>query len=269
MKDKIVVIDNIRKLIGATEELLERAPNTPGIGLVSGAVGLGKTTAARHICLLHDAVWVEAQPEWSPAWMMTDLAAEVGCGRFYSTQRNFEAIKRTLREFPRPIFIDEADRLCARMRLVETLRALHDATTAPLVLIGMSQLPTAIYAIPQVVSRLATAVEFEPCDLADTRLLARELAEIEIAEDLVKELHRQTGGEPRAIRIALQRLEALARRQRKNRLAKDDVPPSFQFVFKHRAERPKAKPRQAEVVALKAVPKEEKPGAKEDGDAEA
>lgn len=267
MRDKIIVIGNVKKLIGATDELLERAPNTPGIGLVSGAVGLGKTTAARHVCLLQDGYWVEAQAEWTPAWMMTDLAAEVGCGRFHSTQRNFEAVTRALRAEPRPIFIDEADRLCARMRLVETLRAIHDATTAPLILIGMSQLPTAIYAIPQVVSRLAAAVEFEPCDLADTRLLARELAEIEIAEDLVKELHRQTAGEPRAIRIALQRLERVASRGSKRRLALADLPPGFAFAFRHRVERPKAKPRAAEVVALKAVPKDEKPGG--NGDAEA
>lgn len=52
MREIIAEISNVRRLRNAAHTLLHRSRGTPGIGMVSGPVGLGKTTATKHVCLL-------------------------------------------------------------------------------------------------------------------------------------------------------------------------------------------------------------------------
>lgn len=49
--------------------------------------------------------------------------------------------------------------------------------------------------------------------MRDTRLMAEELCEIEIGDDLVKHAHQVTAGSARAIRVALERLGRFGRRK--------------------------------------------------------
>jgi DNA transposition AAA+ family ATPase len=234
MRDAIADISNVRRLRNAAHTLLHRSRGTPGIGMVSGAVGLGKTTATRHICIVEDAVWVEALPDWTPRWMLADIAGELGAERAPQTERNFRMIVGALRERRRAIFIDEADRLVKRMHLAETLRAIHDATDAPLILIGMAALPKAIRAIPQIESRVAHWVEFQPCDFRDARAMADQLCEIVLDDDLVRHLHQESGGSARSIRIGLERIENYARRRAKKALTLDDLPDGFDLIYARR-----------------------------------
>jgi DNA transposition AAA+ family ATPase len=210
--------------------MVHRTRGMPGIAMVWGKVGLGKTTATRHVCLVEDAIWVEAQDQWTPRWMTADIAEELGAPRARYTEDNFRAILAMLREHPRAIFIDEADRLVRRLYLTETLRAIHDQTQAPLILIGMSQLPRAIKSIPQLESRIAHRVEFQPCDLRDVRTMAETMCEIEPADDLIRELHRVTIGSARTVRIALERLENHARRRAQRKLKLGDLPDDFALM---------------------------------------
>jgi DNA transposition AAA+ family ATPase len=239
MRDKIVQILLVRKLVLAARTLVDRPPGTPGIGLVSGAVGLGKSTATRHVCLTEDAVWVEAKPDWRPNWMYGDIAVELGAPRDRIVQKNFQRIIGALRQHPRAIFIDEADHLTTNLRLVESLRAIHDAASVPLILVGMEALPIAVRNLPQVSSRVAHWLEAAPCDLRDTRLMCEELCEVEIADDLVREIQERTRGIARGICVALMRLERHARRQGKRVLHLADVPEKFEFVYDHAAEKGK------------------------------
>lgn len=243
MRDVVAQISNVRRLSNATHAMKYRSSGMPGIALISGEVGLGKTTATRHICLIEDAIWVEAHPEWTPRWMTADIAEELGAPRAQYTEYNFRAILACLREHSRAIFIDEADRLVKRFYLTETLRAIHDQTQAPLILVGMSQLPRAIKTIPQLESRIAHRVEFKPCDLRDVRTMAEALCEIELADDLIRELHRVTNGSARLVRIALERLENVARRRVKRKLALNDLPEDFEMTATaRRARREEARP---------------------------
>ena len=234
MRDVIAQISNVRRLITATHAMVHRTRGMPGIAMVWGDVGLGKSTATKHVCIVEDAIWVEAQPDWTPRWMTADIAEELGAPRAKITEHNFRAILACLRERPRAIFIDEADRLVKRLHLAETLRAIHDQSQAPLILIGMSQLPRAVKAMPQLDSRISARVEFQPCDLRDVRTLAEELCEIELGDDLIKEIHRATVGSARLVRIALERLENLARRRTIGRLQLKDIPDGFEMTFARR-----------------------------------
>lgn len=232
MRDLIVETRNVKMLGRAAQRLLNQSKHTPKIGVVTGPVGLGKTFATRKVCLDEpNAIWIEALPDWTPRWMTRDLAFGLGAGRALTTEQNFRLIVGALIERMRAIFIEEADHLVRRLNLAETLRAIHDATGAPIIFIGMKDLPYAIHRLPQLESRVAHWVTFEPGDLSDTRLMASELCEVEILDDLVKRIHEQTGGNARGVRVALERLESLARGRGKRRLGADDVDAKFDLTY--------------------------------------
>ncbi|HUY27299.1 MAG TPA: AAA family ATPase [Candidatus Binataceae bacterium] len=250
MRDVIVPISNVRRLVNATRTSLHTSRGTPRVIMVTGDVGLGKTTSTQHVCLTEEAIWVEAQPDWTARWMTADLAEELGATRGKITEQNHRAIIGALRERPRAVFIDEADRLVKRMHLCETLRAIHDQSGAPLVLIGMKDLPRAVRQVPQLESRIAHWVEFLPCDLRDTRMMAEQLCEIELGDDLVREIHRATAGSARKIRIGLERLERLARLRTKRSLGLSDLPDDFALTYEVRS-RAQGKQAREEVAELK------------------
>jgi len=255
MKEKIVEISSLRALRNLTRAISARSYGSPGIGVVSGEVGRGKTCATQFVCLAEDGIWITAHPESSPNWLYGDIAVELGAARRATTRENFSNAVGALKARPRAIFIDESDFLVSgtpRLQKVESLRALHDATQAPLILIGMSQLPRAIRALPQLERRVAQRLEFQPCDLRDTRLMADELLEIELSDELVREIHRATAGSANSIHIALERLENLARRRVKRKLHLSDVPEDFALVPEARkTHREPARADSSNVVSLR------------------
>ncbi|MFA5598315.1 MAG: ATP-binding protein, partial [Pusillimonas sp.] len=60
MKTAVVSTKNIGRLVEASQALLTRTPGTPGIGLIFGKSGLGKTTATAWFVCQCDGVYVRA-----------------------------------------------------------------------------------------------------------------------------------------------------------------------------------------------------------------
>ncbi len=212
MKNKTVQISNLRALIRAHQHILNRPAGQPGIAVVHGAAGFGKTTAVLWLANEVNGLNLEASPLWTPRWMLSDIIRELGAQPPYLTQMRYEFIVHRLREEPRPIFIDEADRIARSEVLVETLRTIHDRTAAPIILVGMDQFKRRAAMRPQLARRIVKEVEFKPATLEDARLLARELCEIEMHDDLVAELHRRSHGSVGLLRNMLADAESAAKR---------------------------------------------------------
>ncbi len=212
MKSKTVQTTNLRALIRAHQQILSRSPGQPGIAVVHGAAGFGKSTAVLWLSNECNGLQLEASPLWSPRWMLSDIIKELGGSPPYLTQGRYEFIIESLRLDPRPIFIDEADRIARSEVLVETLRAIHDRTRAPIILIGMDQFKKRAAMRPQLHRRIVKEVEFKAMTIEDARLLARELCEIEIQDDLVADLKERSRGSIGLFRNMLADAETAARK---------------------------------------------------------
>lgn len=213
MKHQIIPISNVARLREAGQLLLDRAPNMPGMGLIYGATGVGKSTAATWYMNQCNAVLVRALANWTPSAMLGAILRElsVDC-RETSCSAMTDVIIEALARHNRPLFIDEADFLVKRHRMLETLRDLHDLAAVPVVLIGMGGLHNKVAKeSPQLAGRLMQWIEFQPATLADTALLADGLCEVKVFEDLVARLHEKTGGLVRNIIVGLAQIESLAR----------------------------------------------------------
>lgn len=211
MKSKIVPISNVARLSEAARALMDRPPGMPGMGLIEGQTGYGKTTAAAWIITRTNGVYVRALAMTTPSSLLEAICKELGVMRRATNVGTVEEIVRKLAETQRPVFIDEADYVAEQKKLIETLRDIHDLATVPVVLIGMDGIRRKLTQWKQLTGRIAQWVDFQPSTVDDVRLLARELAEVAIADDLVTKLHAATQGSVRLTVVGLGRIEQFAR----------------------------------------------------------
>lgn len=229
MRSKILKVKNVARLTIAGEALTSRCDGMPGMGLIYGPTGAGKTTAiAWYINQCH-GVYVRAWAVWSPSAMLEAISAELNLPKLRSLAAMAAAIVGKLQESGRPLFIDEADYVIEQSRMVETLRDLHDMSTVPVILIGMAGIHRKIQARKQVSGRLAQWVEFTPCDIHDARMLADGLCEVIVDDDLLAALHKATKGLARNITVGLARIEARGRKNGKDRMSLADWPKGEPF----------------------------------------
>lgn len=211
MKTRIVPVQNIARLTTAADALIHRAHGVPGMGLVEGEPGLGKTTAITWLINKCNGIYVRALATFTPAALLGKLLEEVSRSPRGSCSRMCNELMQALTDNPRPIFIDEADYIIDSRRMVDTLRDIHDMTGVPVVLIGMKGIGTRLAHLEQLHSRLMQKVIFQPCDLADTQLLADSLCEVRVRPDLVERVQRLSGGSARRVVVLLASIEAHAR----------------------------------------------------------
>lgn len=212
MRYQMVPVKNVSRLSEAGHALLNRAPGMPGLGLVYGETGYGKTTAVTWFVNQCRGVYVRALATWSPAAMLGSILKELDLApRLVSCSRMTEQIIEELAVSGRPLFVDEADYIVDNKKMTETLRDLHDMASVPVVLIGMAGIQRKISLRQQFSGRIAQWVEFKPCDMADARALARALCEVEVEEDLLSHLQHAASGSARLLVVGLARIEQSAK----------------------------------------------------------
>lgn len=215
MKHLVANVKNILKLGLTYETLADRDHGIPGIGLVFGFPGSGKSTAIAHLINRTNGVFLRANALWTPTQMIGALTHELGGQPGGSSGRMLaycvEVLARDAR--PRAIFVDEADYVFADKKMTETLRDVHDLTGSPLVLIGMDGIQRKITTRPQFARRISQWCEFTACDFEDTRKLIDTVCEVGIADDLAVELRTATGGSIGLMTVGLARVEQYAKGQ--------------------------------------------------------
>jgi len=229
LKSEVLKVKNVARLIVAGESLTSRTCGMPGMGLIYGQTGAGKTTATTWYVNKCNGVYVRAMSLWSPSSMMKAISKELDIAPVRSLSDMADNIVIKLAETGRPLFLDEADYLLDQKRMVEALRDLHDLSTVPVILIGMAGIQRKIQMRKQVSGRLAQWIEFRPCDLEDVRMLASGLCEVDVADDLVANLHTKTHGLARNIVVGLSRIEERGKRKGKDSMALADWPKSEPF----------------------------------------
>ena len=214
MLNKIAQVKNVRRLSDVAAALRTRDSGVPGIGLIWGNTGFGKTTAASWFAGQQKAAYVRAFATWTPKSMLAAIAVSLGGEAKAHVSPMLAFAIETLKATQRPLLVDEGDYLVASKKLVETLRDIHDMAETPLILVGMENFKRSVTHRPQLAGRVAHWIEFGPADVEDARTLAETVCEVGIADDLLEELHKGTGGNMRGLIVGMSRIEAFAKRRR-------------------------------------------------------
>lgn len=215
MKHDIVEVKNVIRSLECLDNLQARSVITPGIGLMHGPSGFGKTTT---LCWLinqlgsMNAIYVRCYATDTPSSFLARIVAELGSDMLYPLRRSVDFIVERMNERQLPLFIDEADHIVGQAKTMETIRDLYDATEQPVVLVGMEEIARRISHRKQLFNRISEWVEFKPADLDDVHLFAEQLLEdgVSVGEDLLDYIRKRSGGEVRRILTALEKIERVA-----------------------------------------------------------
>jgi len=211
MKHKTVAVNNIANLMEAGEALLSRSAGMPGMGLLWGETGYGKTTAVTWYINQVNGIYVRAMATWTPSAMLETILDELGRPAPRRIHYMIREIVASMSQEARVLFVDEADYIIENKKLTETLRDLHDLTGMPVILIGMSGIQRKLRGSKQLSGRMAQWVEFHKCDIGDAKKLATTLCEVAVSDELLVDLHGKARGSIRLLVVGLGQIEMAAK----------------------------------------------------------
>jgi DNA transposition AAA+ family ATPase len=209
----VATLQTVTRLLALIGRCEDRTPGLPGMACFYGPAGFGKTTAAIYAANRLNAVHVEAKSLGGLKMLLEAMVVELGLRPVGSAGRLFKQVVEELIRTGRPLIIDEADRLLRDVP-IETIRDIHEASGAPVILMGEESLPHKLTRWPRVHGRMLAWVEAEPATVADVgQLAAIYAAGIEVAPDLRARVADSSRGSLRYIstNLALIREEALRR----------------------------------------------------------
>ena len=138
MKNVFVQTGNVKMFGENAHNLLNVDAGVPGMALIYGKRGLGKTKTAIWYAAKEGYVYLRAKRKWTPAWLLEELSIELQLAPARSFRRMFGEICSTLVSDQRLVIIDEID--LASAEVIETIRDIHDITGAPVIMIGMENI---------------------------------------------------------------------------------------------------------------------------------
>ena len=212
MKHRFVQTDNARRYRDSISLLAERGAMEAGWLLVTARPGEGKSTVVTHWVAETGAVYLRAKTEWTPHYMMLELAQALDVDTRGKAKDLFGRVLAKVAAEQVPIVIDEVEHaLRDSAACLEQLRDISDLSEILVVLIGMEQAKARIARHMQMASRIGYVCEFQPASVTDVRRACDELAEIAISDGVVAAIHAQAGGRMRLAMNAIARVEAVGR----------------------------------------------------------
>ena len=203
MRDGLIHTDNVRKGLMAIQDLKRQPLSGTGRNMVAleGLTGRGKTLFSEFYAVQDpDCLYLEADENWTPSWLLRDVAEGLGLPRAHSSETNKRAIVESQRQReaqglpPRLLLIDEATRILPA-RLLETVRGLHDKARLPIVLAGESGFWGAIFRkSPRFADRVSQVVTFGDVNVQDIEAAAEQLADLKLPQATAVQIQRQAGG---------------------------------------------------------------------------
>jgi DNA transposition AAA+ family ATPase len=182
-------------------DALSMAAGEGRLGLVYGRAGRGKTRTAQWYAANNEAVYLRAVTCWATSELafMQGLARELGIiNPPHRKGPCFAEVVDALLTNPRPVFVDEIEKLSARF--LDLVRDLSDISTAPFILVGEEELVPAMKRNRRVWSRTYQQIEFKPVGIADLVAYAGSAASLKLSGPVAEIFHKASGGDFRLIR---------------------------------------------------------------------
>ena len=187
MKKVFVKTNNVKRFITMMNNLQNRAEGVPGMGLVYGEPGLGKTQAIKWWAFKNDAILIRCNQMMSARWLLKEILDYMSEIKPYSISDPFDEVIRNLILTPRVLIVDEVDYLTMdKNKSIEILRDIHDKTNIPVVLVGMTNAHSRLKKFSHLYDRLSEIVKFERFSKADIKTIVKELSEIELTDCAIK-----------------------------------------------------------------------------------
>lgn len=229
---KIANINNYFLATAAMERLICRQDGLPGLGVMYGPSGYGKTTAIVAVANLTRAYYVQLRSAWSKKVFLEKLCFEMGVPPASTVAGNLDVVAEQLAASGRPLIIDEADYLIGKAGMVELVRDIYESSQQPVMLVGEEMLPNKLKKFERFHGRVLAWIGAQPVSIEDARLLAEVYTpKIEIQTALLEHLVKISHGSVRRVTVNLVNLDDVASKLGLDKIGLDDVKDLKDFEF--------------------------------------
>lgn len=191
MKKVFAKTKNVKNFISLMNNLQNRPLGVPGMSLVYGEPGLGKTNAILWWAARNDSVLISAKHSMTSRWLLEELVYELGETPMYKTSDLFNQAVRQLAENPRIIIVDEIDYLAGNKQSIESLRDIHDKTGIPVVMVGMGMADKKLIRYKHLFDRISEILKFNSFDFDDVKMIVEQLSEVKLTDEAVEFIHQK------------------------------------------------------------------------------
>lgn len=192
------------------DQIVNRTDRLPGIGVLYGFPGYGKTMAAAKLVNMYNAIHVEAKSFWNRKNVLETILHGMGIRAENTITKMFDQVCKELSDSGRPLIMDEMDHLVEK-GAVEIIRDIHDKADAPILLIGEERLPAKLAKWERVHSRIMVWTPAPAANMDDAVELAKYYATgISVEADLLQLIVEKAHGSVRRISVNLDRVKSEA-----------------------------------------------------------
>lgn len=212
MKNLFVETRNVQAATSVARDLESAEAGVPGLALIHGQRGLGKTRWGIWYAAQTGAVYVRAKSIWTPTWLLEELAVELSIVPQKRKQYLFTSVQDALKEQPRLIIIDETNippQVC-----LNCVRDLHDLTGVPFLLIGHEGIIDRLRRMGPFFDRFLYITEFKPVGQQDLETFCASCLEVPITKETVGHVLKSTSGNFRKAVVAFKGAEDRAKLNR-------------------------------------------------------
>lgn len=211
--NSIVPLTNVALLASAVENVMNRPPELPGIAVMYGFSGLGKSLAAASVANAHRAYYLQCRESFTKKALVQAMLREMGITPMKTLNEMIDQVAEQLSRSGRPLIVDDVQYVIEKSA-ANVLTDLYEASQGTLVLIGEEHVPTAMSKrLERLHNRVLEWVPAQEATLDDVRLLARRsYPDIEIDDDLLGRVNTRVRGCLRRVAVNLYQIhcEAMA-----------------------------------------------------------
>jgi len=201
----IAQIANLDLTAVALQRLVERSNGLPGLGVLHGPSGWGKTLSCNRLAQVHRGYFVSIKSAWSRKTLLEKILTEMGIKPHGTIPNMLDQVCDQLAGAgDRPLILDEFDHATRNETMLELVRDMHDGGQAAILLVGEEQLPTKLKKWERFHSRVLAWVPAQPVSLGDAQKLSPIYAPgLGIADDLLQSLVSSAQGSVRRVVVNL------------------------------------------------------------------
>lgn len=204
------LLANVGLTVSALQGAMTRPAHLPGIVVLYGPSGLGKSTAAAVAAMQLQAYYVQAKSSWTRKAVYQSILKVMGIVPAKTIYEMEDQVAAQLAASGRPLIVDECDHLVAKSS-IEIVRDIYEASGAAILLIGEEHLPAGLARWERIHNRVLEWVPAQYATMTDARALRNLYCDrVAVEDDLLTKIHEVSKGVARRICVNLERAQQAA-----------------------------------------------------------
>jgi DNA transposition AAA+ family ATPase len=207
---KIVPLTNVGLLASAIDRAVQRPLGLPGLVVMYGPSGLGKSVSAAYAANMHRAYYVECRDTWTKKAFLLAILRDMAIVPARTLSEMVDQIAEQLGRSGRPLIVDDVQYLLDKS-VANILTDLYNASEGTIVMVGEERVPASLAKLERLHNRVLEWVPAQPATVEDMQQLARaSYPQVAMADDLLTALQREVKGCLRRVVVNLHRVHSEA-----------------------------------------------------------